>query len=149
MLDKSKELVIASDHAGFEMKKFLKKNLFKNGFKIKDFGTSSNLSVDYPDYIHPLAKSINDGIYKRGIIICGSGNGAQMVANKYHNVRAALCWNEEQAILSRQHNNANIVSLSGRFIEFGMALKIVNTFLTTEFEGGRHIKRVEKINKIR
>ncbi len=148
MFDKSKILPIASDHGGYELKEFLRKNLVKEGYKIKDFGTDSKESADYPDYIHPLAKSVNEGIYEMGIIICGSGNGAQMTANKYLNIRAALCWNEEQAYLSRRHNNANIISLPGRFINFKTAVKMVNIFLTTEFEGGRHIKRVEKISRI-
>lgn len=149
MFDKSKILPIASDHGGYELKEFLKKNLIKEGYKIKDLGTYSTESVDYPDYIHPLAKSVNDGIYEMGIIICGSGNGAQMTANKYLKIRAALCWNEEQAYLCRLHNNANIISLPGRFIDFNNAFKIVNIFLTTKFEGGRHIKRVEKISRIK
>ncbi len=148
MFDKSKILPIASDHGGYELKEFLKKNLIKKGYKIKDFGTGSTESVDYPDYIHPLAKSVNEGIYEMGIIICGSGNGAQMTANKYINIRAALCWNEEQAYLCRRHNNANMISLPGRFIDFNTAVKMVNIFLTTEFEAGRHIKRVEKISRI-
>lgn len=148
MFDKSKILPIASDHGGYELKEFLKKNLVKEGYKIKDFGTNSTESVDYPDYIHPLAKSVNDEIYETGIITCGSGNGAQMTANKYLNIRAALCWNEEQAYLCRLHNNANIISIPGRFIDFNTAVKMVNIFLTTEFEGGRHIKRVEKISRI-
>lgn len=138
---------IASDHAGFEMKSFLIRNLKANGYEVKDYGTSSEESVDYPDFIHPLASAVNDGLYERGIIICGSGNGAQMVANKYPGVRAALCWNEELGRLSRQHNNANILSLPGRFISIELAWKITKIFLDTNFEGGRHQRRVEKIAK--
>ena len=149
MFDKRKILLIGSDHGGFEMKEFIKENLIKDGYKIKDFGTNSTASVDYPDFIHPLAKSINDNKNELGIILCGSGNGAQMTANKYKNVRAALCWTEEQAELSRKHNNANIISLPGRFIDFKLALKMVKIFLTTDFEGGRHIQRVNKISQIR
>ncbi len=141
-------LAIASDHGGFKMKEFLKKKLKDAKYKIKDFGTYSDNSVDYPDWIHPLSKAINDGEYEVGIIICGSGNGAQMTANKYPNVRAGLCWNEEQAKLSRMHNNANILSLPGRFVPFDQAWRIVEIFLSTDFEGGRHTQRVNKISKI-
>jgi ribose 5-phosphate isomerase B len=109
-------------------------------------GTYSADSVDYPDFIHPLAKGVNDGKYKRGIIICGSGNGAQMVANKYPKVRAALCWSAEIARLARQHNNANILALPGRFIDFDTAAGLAEIFLTTAFEGGRHSQRVNKIS---
>ena len=136
---------VASDHGGFEMKGYIIDQLVSNGYQVKDFGTYDDKSVDYPDFIHPLARSINDGIYKLGIIICGSGNGAQMVANKYPKVRAALCWSEEITRLARQHNDANILSLPGRFLEPGFAMKLVNIFLSTEFEGGRHQGRVDKI----
>lgn len=139
---------MASDHGGFEMKEFIKKKLEAADYKIKDFGTYSEDSVDYPDWIHPLSKAINDGEYITGIILCGSGNGAQMTANKYPNVRAGLCWSEEQARLSRMHNNANILSLPGRFVAFDHAWKIVENFLSADFEGGRHIQRVNKISKI-
>ena len=147
MNNSDKILVIGADHGGFEMKEFLKKGLLEAGFEIKDFGTNSEESVDYPDIIHPLANAINKGQYLRGIILCGSGNGAQITANKYSNVRAALCWNEEQARLSREHNNANIMSLPGRAIDFEQALKMVLIFLETEFEGGRHARRVSKISQ--
>jgi len=139
---------MATDHGGFAMKEYLKKELTKAGYKVKDFGTFSEESVDYPDYIHPLANEVNKGVLKRGIILCGSGNGAQMTANKYMNVRAALCWNEEQARLARQHNDANIISLPGRFIAFDLAWEIVQLFLNTPFEGGRHLRRIKKIPKI-
>ncbi len=148
MIDSSTILAIASDHGGFEMKEFLKNKLEIAGYKIKDFGTYNDNSVDYPDMIHPLAKAVNDGVYNIGIILCGSGNGAQITANKYPNVRAGLCWNDEQAMLTRLHNNANILSLPGRFVGFDQAWKIVRVFLDTDFEGGRHIQRVEKISKI-
>ncbi|MCP4551176.1 MAG: RpiB/LacA/LacB family sugar-phosphate isomerase [Bacteroidetes bacterium] len=138
---------IASDHGGFETKEYLKKKLISMGYNIKDYGTFSFESVDYPDIIHPLAYAINTGKYKRGIILCGSGNGAQMTANKYPNVRAGLCWNIEQSTLIRQHNNANIISIPARFVDFKLALNMVNVFLNTEFEGGRHLVRVEKIAK--
>jgi len=136
---------IACDHGGFEMKEYIKDELVKTGYKVKDFGTFSKESVDYPDFIHPLAKEIENGTYKLGIIICGSGNGAQMVANKYPNVRAALCWTEEISRLARQHNDANILSLPGRFIDKKLAVKLVEIFLNTDFEGGRHQNRIEKI----
>ena len=149
MFEKSKILLIGSDHGGFEMKEFIKENLIKEGYKIKDMGTNSNKSVDYPDIIHPLAKLINNNKYELGIILCGSGNGAQMTANKYKNVRAALCWNKEQAKLSRMHNNANIISIPGKFVDFELGLKMAKTFLTIDFDGGRHIIRVNKISQIR
>ena len=147
MINTNKVLVIGTDHGGFEMKEFLKKALEEEGYHLKNFGVNSADSVDYPDIIHPLAHAINTGEFERGIIICGSGNGAQMTANKYPNVRAALCWNEEQSKLSREHNNANIMSLPGRAISFEQALKMVRIFLTTEFEGGRHARRVAKISQ--
>lgn len=142
------EIAMASDHGGFEMKEFLKQKLINAGYNIKDFGTNSENSVDYPDYIHPLASAINKGKYETGVIICGSGNGAQMTANKYLNVRAGLCWTEEQAMLIKLHNNANVISLPGRFVTFDHAWKIVRTYLTTKFEGGRHSTRVDKISKL-
>jgi len=148
MFNKQDELPIASDHAGFEMKEFLCKALKDKGYKLKDLGTFSENSVDYPDFIHPLAKDINSGKNSVGIIVCGSGNGAQMVANKYANVRAALCWSDELAKLARMHNNANIISIPGRFIEQKLALKMVLTFIETDFEGGRHDRRVKKISQI-
>lgn len=143
-----KEIPIASDHGGFEMKQFLIEKLKEAGYSVIDYGTDSLESVDYPDFIHPIASDINKGKYELGIILCGSGNGAQMTANKYPNVRAALCWNKELAKLARQHNNANIISLPGRFVSNDLAWEMVKIFLSTDFEGERHVKRVEKINKI-
>ena len=148
MFEKEKILPISCDHGGFEMKEILKEKLTIEGYNVKDFGTFYEDSVDYPDFIHPLANSINKDEYELGIIICGSGNGAQMTANKYSNVRACLCWSVEQAQLTRQHNNANILSLPGRFVGFDLAMDITITFLTTNFEGGRHQNRVDKISKI-
>lgn len=145
MLKGKKRILIGSDHGGYALKSFLIEKLNREGIILKDYGTDSEESVDYPDVIHPLAKAINDGEAELGIIICGSGNGAQMTANKYENVRAALCWNSEQAELARQHNNANIISLPGRFIDYDEAYKAVKIFLSTDFEGGRHERRVEKI----
>ena len=147
MFDKQQILPMACDHGGFEMKEFLKTKLGKLGYMIKDMGTYSSDSVDYPDFIHLLAKDVNEGEFEMGIILCGSGNGAQMTANKYPNVRAALCWDLEQAKLAREHNNANILSLPGRFIDYALAMEMALKFLNTEFEGGRHQRRVEKISK--
>lgn len=147
MIDKSIILPIASDHGGFAMKEFIIIKLKEAGYTVKDFGTSSEDSVDYPDMIHPIASTIDKGIFPRGIIMCGSGNGAQITANKYAGVRAGLCWSVEQAQLIRLHNNANIISIPGRFIDFDIAWDIVQTFLSTEFEGGRHNIRVEKISQ--
>lgn len=141
-------LAMGSDHGGFAMKEFLKEKLEKLDYEIKDFGCFSEESVDYPDFIHPVANEVNKGKIERAIILCGSGNGAQMTANKYSNVRAALCWNKEQVILTRQHNNANILSLPGRFIPFEEAWEMVQLFLTTNFEGGRHQQRVDKIAQL-
>lgn len=138
---------IASDHGGFAMKSYLIERLKENGYEVKDYGCYSDDSVDYPDMIHPLATDIQNGKYSLGIIICGSGNGAQMTANKHPHVRAALCWNVELGKLARQHNDANILSLPGRFISNETAWDIVQTFLNTDFEGGRHIRRIEKIEK--
>lgn len=139
---------IASDHAGYDLKLKVIDYLQKCNFEVKDFGTFSSESVDYPDYAHLLGNAINKGEYPRGIVICGSGNGVQMTVNKYPNVRCALCWNEEIAELARQHNDANVLSMPARFISSDLALKIVDIFLKTPFEGGRHLRRVQKINKL-
>lgn len=139
---------IASDHAGFELKEIVKKHLEAKGFQVKDFGTYSGDSVDYPDYAHPIASAVNKGEYPRGIVICGSGNGVQMTCNKYPHVRCALCWNEEIASLARQHNDANMMALPARFIPSELALSLVDIFLSTPFEGGRHQRRVEKISQL-
>jgi len=148
MDEKSKVLALASDHGGYWMKDFIVHKLKEAGYEVKDFGTYSGESVDYPDFIHPLANAINKGEYEKGIIMCGSGNGAQMTANKYPNVRAGLCWNVEQARLIRMHNNANVLSLPGRFVNFTEAWDMVEVFLQTPFEGGRHSVRVDKISQI-
>lgn len=136
---------IASDHAGFAMKAHLMQHLINKGFEIQDFGTYSEDSADYPDYIHPLAQAINTGDLPFGVAVCGSGQGVCMTANKYPQVRAALVWAEELAGLTRQHNNANVICIPARFISEEVAQICVDTFLETEFEGGRHQKRVEKI----
>ncbi|MDD4374023.1 MAG: RpiB/LacA/LacB family sugar-phosphate isomerase [Bacteroidales bacterium] len=145
MTNKHKTIPLASDHGGFEMKKFLLEKLHSAGYEVVDFGTNSPESVDYPDMIHPLADAVSQRKYPLGIIMCGSGNGAQLAANKHKGVRAALCWNVELTRLAREHNNANILSLPGRFISFELAWEMVQVFLNTDFEGGRHEQRVKKI----
>jgi ribose 5-phosphate isomerase B len=148
MADKNVVIPISSDHAGFKLKKFLLENFDLEGFILKDFGTFSEDSIDYPDFIHPVASAVNKGDFAKAVIICGSGQGANMTANKYQAVRSALCWNIEQAELSRQHNDANIIALPGRFIEFEIALLAVYKFLNTVFQAGRHQVRVEKMTKL-
>ena len=140
-----KSIVISCDHAGFDLKERVKQHLQEKSINVKDYGPSTSDSVDYPDMTHPLARAVNDGEFEKGIIICGSGNGVSMTANKYANVRAALCWTEEIAELGRLHNDANILALPARFISEEVALQCVNRFLTTGFEGGRHGRRVNKI----
>jgi len=145
MFDFSQDIPIGCDHAGYCLKQELLKRLSPEGYHFIDFGTFSEESVDYPDFVHPVAKAINEGIYQRGIIICGSGNGVSIVANKYPQVRSALCWTDEVASLARLHNNANIIALPARFISPEEAVSMVKIFFTTEFEGGRHERRVIKI----
>jgi ribose 5-phosphate isomerase B len=149
MIDNEKIIPIGSDHAGFELKEYLVWKLDEMGYTIIDYGTLIEESVDYPDFIHPVAQSIELGKYPKGIVICGSGQGANMTANKYPHVRSALCWNVQQAKLSRQHNDANIIAFPGRFIEKKEALEAVKVFLETEFEGGRHERRVKKISEVK
>lgn len=139
---------IACDHAGYELKQLVINYLKDDGFDVKDFGTFSSDSCDYPDFAHQLGSAVNRGDFSRGIVICGSGNGVQMTVNKYPNVRCALCWNIEIAHLARQHNDANVLSLPARFIPADLAIKIVDEFLNTPFEGGRHQRRVEKISQL-
>lgn len=142
-----KKIAIACDHAGFEYKEFLKKELSAQ-YTITDFGTHSLDSVDYPDFVHPAAESVEKGESEFGILICGSGQGVQLTANKHKGVRCALSWMPEIAALSRQHNNCNMVAIPARFIAKELALDIVKTFLETPFEGGRHENRVNKIGCI-
>lgn len=144
----NKKIALGSDHAGFLLKKIIINELKIKEIPFYDYGTFSEESSDYPDFAHAVAKAVNDGEYERGIVICGSGNGVNITANKYPNVRAALCWNEELARLARLHNNANILSLPARFIEVKEALKALDAFLNTDFEGGRHMRRVEKISQL-
>lgn len=141
----AKTVVISCDHAGFDLKECVKQHLIGQGIAVKDLGPDSADRVDYPDMIHPLAKAINDGEFDVGIIICGSGNGVAMTANKYPNVRAGISWNVEIAELTRLHNDANVIALPARFISEELALECLNKFLATEFEGGRHATRVDKI----
>lgn len=139
------KIAIAGDHAGFEMKEKVKAMLEREGYEVKDYGTYSSESCDYPDYAHRLGKAIDAGDEERGIVICGTGNGVQMTANKYRGVRCALCWTPEIAKLARQHNDANVLSMPARFIDEATAMEILHVFLSTPFEGGRHARRVEKI----
>jgi len=140
-----KTIAIANDHAGTEYKFKIIKYLEEQGYKVINFGTDTNDSMDYPDTIHQAAQAVNDKKVTLGIILCGSGNGAQITANKHQNVRAALCWNNELVALARLHNDANILSIPARFVSVYQALSFVKLFLETKFEGGRHAKRVAKI----
>ena len=137
---------VASDHAGYELKTKVIKHLENKGCVVHDYGTDSAESVDYPDYAHKLASAVESGSCQFGIAICGSGNGVNMTVNHHRKVRGALCWTPEIAALARQHNDANIISLPARFIEPSIALQMVDVFLSTDFEGGRHQRRVEKID---
>ena len=136
---------LASDHAGYEMKEALIKWLKKSNLQVIDFGCNNSESCDYPDFAHPLARSVADGACVFGISLCGSGNGINMVVNKYPGIRSALCWNEEISKLARAHNNANICALPARFISIEEAKTIVKIFLETPFDGGRHLRRINKI----
>jgi ribose 5-phosphate isomerase B len=140
-----KHIAISCDHAGFELKQRIKPILVGMGYEVVDFGPATAERMDYPDAIHPLAKAIDAGEFEKGIIICGSGNGVAMTANKYPNVRAGIAWTPELAELTRQHNDANVLSLPARFITEEVAFECVRAFLTTDFEGGRHADRVTKI----
>jgi ribose 5-phosphate isomerase B len=141
-----RQIAIGGDHAGFEYKAKLVSKLSDVGLVVKDFGPYSSGSVDYPDFVHPLSLAVENGEVDFGIVICGSGNGVAITANKHQGIRAALCWNEELAALSRQHNNANVLAIPARFISYELAEKIVDIFLATPFEGGRHQNRVAKIS---
>lgn len=143
-----KTIALGCDHAAYHLKETIKKYVETIEYKVVDYGTNSNENVDYPDIIHPLAKDVNDGKFEKAIIMCGSGIGVSIVANKYPNVRCALCMNVELAEMSRKHNNANILALGARFISEDLAIHIVDKFLKTDFEGGRHQRRVDKISEI-
>lgn len=138
---------IGNDHAGVEYKNYIKEYLLVKNIDVNNYGTDSLDSVDYPDFAHPVSNDVNEKKSDLGILICGSGNGVCMTANKYKNVRAALCWNKELALLSKSHNNANIVCIPARFIDKEEALEIIKIFISQEFEGGRHERRVNKISK--
>ena len=139
------KLAIGNDHAGSDLKKKIVNLLKDQNIEVVNYGTDQNESVDYPDFAHPVGKAIQENIVDLAIVICGSGNGVNMVVNKYSKVRSALCWNTELAALARSHNNANILAIPARFVSEEVAIEMVNTFLTTPFEGGRHQNRVEKI----
>ena len=136
---------IGNDHAGTDNKFAILKHLEKKGYTVTNYGTDSNDSVDYPDFVHPVAKDVNNNKVDFGILICGSANGVAMTANKYQNVRAGICWINEITELTRQHNNANIICIPARYTAIPQAIKMVDTFLSTKFEGGRHQNRVDKI----
>ena len=139
------KLAIGNDHAGSDLKKKIVNLLKDQNIEVVNYGTDQNESVDYPDFAHPVGKSIQENKVDLAIVICGSGNGVNMVVNKYSKVRSALCWNTELAALARSHNNANILAIPARFVSEEVAIEMVDTFLTTPFEGGRHQNRVEKI----
>ncbi len=141
----SKKIAIGSDHAGFEYKQLLITMLNESGYTVADFGPSNGDSVDYPDFAHPVSSSVEKEENELGILICGSANGVAITANKHQGIRAAIAWLEEIAVLARQHNNANVICIPARFIDIELAKKIVLAFLTTNFEGGRHANRVNKI----
>ena len=138
-------IALGTDHAGFDLKEAVKAHLKANGFEVIDYGTDSDNPVDYPDYIRPAALSVAKGESDLGIVLGGSGNGEAMVANKVKGIRCGLCWNEESARLAKEHNNANMISLGARLIPVEDALKIVDVWLNAEFQGGRHQRRIEKL----
>ena len=140
-----KTIGLCSDHAGFELKEQVKAWLESKGLSYQDFGTHSTDSCDYPDYAHPMAQAVEAGNVYPGIAICGTGNGIGMTLNKHQGIRAALCWNAEIAQLARAHNDANVLVMPGRFIAWDEAEKILKVFFATEFEGGRHQRRIDKI----
>ena len=141
----SKIIGLASDHAGFRLKSYLKEKLEKDGFEVRDFGCESAESCDYPDFAHPMADALENGTINLGFSMCGSGNGINMVVNKHKAIRSALCWNKEIAQLARAHNDANICALPARFISPVIAFQICRIFIDTEFDGGRHQRRIDKI----
>lgn len=140
------KIAIGNDHAGTEYKFGIITYLKSQGIEVVNYGTDEDSSVDYPDFVHPVAKDVDNGIVDYGILICGSGNGVSMTANKYKNVRAGLCWTKEITELTRLHNNANVISIPARYTSLPQAIEMVKTFLATNFEGGRHENRVNKIS---
>lgn len=146
LFDLSKPIAIGADHAGVEYKTAIIKFLIEKGYKVSDFGTNTTDSVDYPDFTHPTANSVESNEAAFGILICGSANGVAITANKHQNVRAALCWQNDIAALARQHNNANVICIPARFVAKELAIQMLETFIQTAFEGGRHQTRVSKIS---
>ena len=144
-VDINKPIAVGADHAGFEYKKKMVEYLEKKGYSVIDMGVDQNTSVDYPDFAHPVAEAVEKGKAGTGILFCGSANGVAITANKHQNIRAAICWQTDIAKLARLHNNANIICLPARFVAFENACDMVDVFLDTPFEGGRHQKRVDKI----
>ncbi len=144
--NQQRNIAVGADHAGYRFKTSIVNWLHQNGYSVFDAGTDSEESTDYPDHIHPVAEAVETTTASLGIILCGSGNGAAMTANKHQGIRAALCWNVELASLARQHNDANILAIPGRYVDEETALNMVKTFLETPFEGGRHQRRVDKIS---
>ncbi len=142
---KIKNIILASDHAGFKLKEKIKNFLIKKGKKVLDLGTNSTSSVDYPDFAHRLSNKMKKNNKQFGILVCGSGIGMDMAANRHKNIRAALCYSVKSARLSRQHTNANVMAIGARLTKKNIALKCVNTFIKTNFEGGRHLRRIKKI----
>jgi ribose 5-phosphate isomerase B len=145
-MNKTIKIAVGSDHAGFNIKQQIKDYLQKEGYTLKDFGAYSDDPSDYPDFAHPVASAVENGEFTYGIVVCGSGNGVNMVVNKHQGIRSALCWNKDIAHIVRLHNNANICALPGRYIDENEAKEIVDEFLKTEFEAGRHQRRVNKIS---
>jgi ribose 5-phosphate isomerase B len=146
VFDSSKPIAIGCDHAGFEYKSALIPWLQAKGYQVKDLGTHSPDSVDYPDFAHPVASGVETGAYAFGILMCGTANGVAMTANKHPKIRAALCWQNDVAMVTRQHNDANIICIPARFVSLHLAQQMIELFMTTGFEGGRHATRIGKIN---
>ena len=144
-MNKDTIIPIGADHAGFKLKEAIVNHFSKEGYTFKDYGCFSEESIDYPDFGHPVAENVESNSGILGIVICGSGNGINMTVNKHQGIRSARCWTKELAALARQHNNANVIALPARFVDETTAIEMVETFLTTQFEGGRHERRVNKI----
>jgi ribose 5-phosphate isomerase B len=142
-----KKIALGSDHAGYKMKEVIKAHLRRNGYDVVDFGTDSEVAVDYPDYCRPAAESVAGGECNCGVVFGGSGNGEAMVANKIAGIRCGVCWNVESALLTKEHNNANMIAIGGRMVSEKEGIEIVNAWLTAEFQGGRHQARVDKIEE--
>ncbi len=145
VFDSNKPIAIGCDHAGFEYKTALQQWLTEKGYQVNDFGTFSTDSVDYPDFAHPTAESVENGESAFGILLCGTANGVAMTANKHPQIRAAICWQNDIAVVARQHNNANMICIPARFVSLVMAQQMIDLFMTTAFEGGRHLTRINKM----